>query len=110
MSIARGGKVVELYFSDGLRDIRAIHAMHQDCEVEAMMVGKYRDPEAIEPVYVRADDCRRTAKRVRCKETGEVFSSVSSCSSEIGVSRWVVYKAIQRGLSVDGRHYNYYNE
>ena len=110
VSVIDGDKVVELYYSESLHDLGTIRALHKDCKVEVMRVGKYKPAEPLpEPVYVRQDNPKAT-KHVRCKETGKEYVSVSACSVDIGVSRWNVYKAVQRGLAIDGKHYNYVRE
>lgn len=105
VSIVKNGKVTELYFSDGLRDITAIRAMHRDCDVEVMRLvsEKTATPEEQGTKVTK----RFTTRRVVCFETGVVFDSAFECSEVMGVSRCNIYKAIQRGIAAGGFHFNY---
>lgn len=104
VSVVKDKKVIDLYFSDGLRDIATIRALHKDCEIETMLLRKNSQPDNND------DDnkfVRWQSRPVRCIETGEVFSSAAACAMALGVGRCNVYKAIQRGLAVRGNHYEY---
>lgn len=106
VSVCKNGKVIELYYSYELKDIDTIRALHPGCLVETMCVYK-SEKQNVQDVGVVIPKQRYVTKRVKCVETGEEYKSVSSCSSEIGESRWTVYKAVQVGYEINGKHYKY---
>ena len=104
VSVCRDGKVVELYYSQGLTDIDTIRAMHRTCKIEAFLVR--RSVEKME-WNVSSTSCH---KKVICVATGEIFNSVNELSQSIGVSRGNVYRNIIRGYAINGKYYRYINK
>ena len=106
VSVVKEGKVVDLYYSEGLRDIGTIRAIHKDCEIETMLLRTQS-----KPIKVAEEDdtkfIRWQSRPVRCVETGELYLSVAECAFALGVGRNNVYKAIQRGHGINGKHYEY---
>lgn len=105
VSVEQNGKVVELYYSKNLNDFGAIRAIHGGCNVAAMRMNNMQQED--KSVEKQIEQTKSTTRRVRCLETGEIFSSVTDCADTIKVSRWNVYKAIHRGTVLCKKHYDY---
>ena len=103
VSVSKNGKVIHLYMSDGLRDLRAIRAIHNGLVVETVHVSGFvpDEEESMDGVHVQKS-CK-----VRCIETGIVYRSVSFCSKATGIPKWNIYKAIQRGIAAGCLHFEY---
>ena len=106
VSVVSDGKVVDLYFSDELEDIATIRALHKDCELEAMRLTEPA-PVCVEQPAEPVKRVRIQSRRVRCVETGQTYISATACAEAIGLPRWNIYKAIQRGITAAGKHYEY---
>lgn len=102
VSVVKDGKVVDLYYSEGLRDLSAIRVLHRDCEIETMLLRRNVRPTDDDSLVERP-----LSRPVRCIETGYVYISAAACAKALGVPRCNVYKAIQRGLAIRGCHYEY---
>lgn len=105
VSVEKCGKVVALYFSKRLKEFAAIRAMHKGCKIIATNLNVKSSVEDDEDKNKESEKC--LTKKVKCIETGEIFSSVTECANTIKVPRWNVYKAIQRGSVLCKRHYDY---
>ena len=110
MSVTKDGKVVDLYFSKNLDDLRTIKALHPGCETEAVKV-RCSVPVEPAPTLPKEDEERKLGKwqsrRVRCVETGEEFESAADCSEKLSIQKWNIYKAILRCTTARGMHFEY---
>lgn len=52
----------------------------------------------------------RWAKRVRCRETGEVWPTVSEFQKYIGLKRWALETKIRHQVPINGKTYEFFNE
>lgn len=105
VSVVKGDKVVELYYSESLQDIGAIRAMHKDCEIEPIWIGGDRKKSTAQDGIKKKT--RWQTRRIKCEETGEIYESAAECAKANGVSRVNIYKAIQRGIAAGGKHFDY---
>ena len=107
VSIIKNGKVVELYFSDDLRDLDTIRAMHSDCDVE---FGPIECGIQLPETFQRVNEVRRKlGRRVMCKETHEVYLSVKECSNRTGIPAKSIYESIRLHISAKGKNFIYFD-
>lgn len=52
----------------------------------------------------------RWEKRVRCRETGEVWPTVSEFQKYIGLKRWALETKIRHQVPINGKTYEFFNE
>ena len=103
VSVEKDNKIVELYFSENLHDIDTIRAIHKGCRIKSVQIAESSNTKDEK----KHDDVKSLSKRVRCAETGVIYLSTSDCSNALGIPRWNIYKAIQRGIAAGGLHFEY---
>ena len=103
VSVEKDNKIVELYYSEELHDIDTIRAIHRGCNVEAVQIAVSTSARNKKSKC----DTKLLSKRVRCIETGDIYPSSLDCADALGISRWNIYKSIQRGIATRGLHFKY---
>ena len=135
VSVIVDGKCVHLYFSHDLDDLVTIRALYRDGHIEIFDFSRFMflsDAEVAEEVHnsrlrwrdslVRSRMCgpdpmppetppgkKKKTKlwrlTVMCVETGQVFGSVTECSSHIGLPYMTIMNCIKHGNGTRGLHF-----
>lgn len=66
------------------------------------------DPDLVDEIlhaYPRRIDCRFPRKRVRCIETGKIYSSMTAAARDVHVVRQGISRAIEQGHRAAGYHF-----
>lgn len=86
------------------------HVKGHTCNVYDMSHMNRRVILKEEPEAPKKKPTTRWAKRVRCRETGQVWPTVSDFQHYIGIKRWALESRIRHNVPINGKTYEFFNE
>ena len=106
IAVIKEGKVVNLHWSEALKDFRTIKILNPNCTFEVIRPAKNVVEKTIHlKPYSRN---RKNPNMVRCIDTGEIYSSIRECSKKTGIPQVGIYQSIRKGCYARGVRFEYY--
>lgn len=106
----KDGRITDITMMRGLASARVYCAIHR----QEGCVCKVQDIRTNERVSLtdgeRRTPQRKWAKGVRCRETGEVWKTVSDFQKHTGLKRWALETKIRNNTPIGGKTYEFVNE
>jgi len=104
-----GGKCVGTHYSNDIAEIPYIKAIYKGCEVEVYRLSDYHEvsKEILIKPALKKQNKKKSLRRVKVAETGEVFSSLHQCCKVLSIPYKAAYTAIKKGRAVRGYNLSY---
>lgn len=106
IAVTLNDTVVALEYSADLSDLRAIKLKYTKekglagCEFSIIVLPRYENEEKKIPRKLSRNG--KPQNRVLCKDTGDVYKSVTMCSAMTGIPEKSIYESVRRGVRAYG--------
>ncbi len=103
------GKVVNSEFCRTLEEVKVFRAIATGKGYDFEVFDIYDDKEEVEETTETVSEPTKEKvvweRKVRCVETGQVFSSIRECSEHLGISHKSIWNAMNSGKQRKGLHF-----
>lgn len=110
VAVTLGDTVVALEYSVDLSDLRAIKLKYTKekglagCEFSIIVLPRNEKDSKEPPRKLSRNG--KPQNRVLCKDTGEIYKSVTACSMVTGIPEKSIYESVRRGVRAYGHWFD----